>query len=82
MIQFLKRIFVGPILPMSEGHLTVRFHLIGGQTVIIHNVKEIETTRNNEGGFNSYEIVWHNGFKPPMFSLTLGHISAIEVLKG
>lgn len=78
--QFVMFTFGGPV--SRPDHLTVRFHLLGGQTVATYGVKEVTTTKTNEGGFASYKIEWHDGFKPAMFSLTLDHISAIEVLKG
>lgn len=79
--SFLKFLWMGPA-PMPEDHLTVRFHLLGGQVVTTYHVLIVKATKNPAGGFNSYSIEWHEGFKPSMFSLTLGHISAIEVLKG
>ena len=80
MIQFLKQIFTGPVL--QPDHLIVRFYLSGGQVITAHHVEKFTSSKTAEGGFASYAIVWHDGFKPPMFSLTLDHISAIEVLKG
>jgi hypothetical protein len=80
MIKFLKSILMGPDRP--KDHLIARFYLRGGQTVTTYGVKSVETSKTNEGGFASYKIEWHPGFKPEMFSLTLDHISAIEVLKG
>lgn len=78
--DFATLVFTGPDRP--KDHLIARFHLLGGQTVTTYGVKEVTSTKTNEGGFASYRIEWHYGFKPAMFSLTLDHISAIEVLKG
>ena len=80
MIQFLKQIFTGPI-PQPD-HLIARFHLSSGQVITTHHVLKVKVTKTAEGGFASYSIEWHEGFKPEMFTLTLDHISAIEVLKG
>lgn len=79
MLQFFKFIFTGPT--SQKDHLTVSFYLTGGQIVQTHHVKLIETKKTAEGGFGSYKIVWHAGFEPKYFSLTLDHISAITVLE-
>lgn len=79
--EFLSFIWMGPPSAPKD-HLTVRIYLTGGQIMVLYGVKEISTSKTAEGGFASYKIEWHDGFKLPMFSVTLDHISAIEVLKG
>lgn len=78
-MNFLRKVFFGP--QNQKDHLTVTFHLLGGQSVTTHHVQLVETTKTPQGGFASYSIVWHDGYKPSFFSLSLDHISAIEAHK-
>jgi len=79
MLNLLRQVFFGPDAEFQKDHLTVRVYLIGGQEINVYHVKSLETTKTPEGGFASYKIMWHDGFKPTYFSLTLDHISAIAV---
>lgn len=75
MLKFLKFVFAGPT--PQDDHLTVRIHLTSGAELVTYHVKTVEVKKTAEGGFFSYNIEWHTGYKPAIFSLALGHISAI-----
>lgn len=66
--------------PQDRG-LRVTFFMTGGQSVVTTGVDTIKTTKNGDGGFDSYSITWHEGQKPAFFSLVLSHIVAITAEK-
>jgi len=77
MMKFLSNIFAGPT-PLPRDSLCVQFYMKGGQIVSVHGVKKLTVSKAAEGGFASYSIEWHVGFKPALLSLTLDDISAIH----
>ena len=66
-------------LPPKTTHLVATIHLTGGSTVTLRGVQAVETSKTPAGGFASYKITWHDGYKPPLASFALDHITAIIV---
>ena len=58
--------------------LRVTFFMSSGESIITTGVKEIKTTKNGDGHFDSYSITWHEGKAPAFLSLVLAHIIAIS----
>jgi hypothetical protein len=76
--SFIRRL---PFCGEREQHLVMTVHFTGGSTVRLLGVKSVETSKTAAGGFASYKIEWHDGYKPPLVSFALDHITAIIVEK-
>ena len=81
-MNFLTRLFpksvTAPVKAPVEPSFRVTFYMSGGQEIVMTGVKEITVSKTNAGGFASYSIIWHEGRKPALFSITLDHISAVH----
>jgi hypothetical protein len=78
-MSFMSFIRSLPFGAVSEPHLVMTVHFTGGSTVRLLGVKSVETAKTAAGGFASYKIEWHDGYKPPLVSFALDHITAIIV---
>lgn len=71
--------FLKKLASIGKKHLTLTVHLAGGGTIVTKHVKEASVIRSPDGTFTKYEIVWHQGYQPSMFSISIPAIQAFVV---
>ena len=57
------------------------FHLKGGTIFRLHGVKSVTLTRDSDGNYVRYEIVWHKGYAR-FVSFSLSQIAAVIQVGG
>ena len=61
-------------------HHTVVFHMANGTRVITKNVNTVTMKRDGAtGAYSGYEIEWHYGYQPTMFTLSIPAIQAVTM---